>query len=181
MMNKEHLNYLKEQKKEKRIVFIFQIAILIIFLLTWELLSKYNIINPFIFSSPSKIINTIKNLYLNYNLISHILTTIYETIIAFTLGIILSFIIAIILYEFNIVYKIVEPYLTMLNSLPKVALGPLIIIIIGANSKSIITMALLINLIVGIMNIYNGFNNIPKDLIELFKTFKASKLDTSFL
>lgn len=180
MKSKEHLLYLKKLKKEKFLVSTCQILILILFLITWELLSKYNLINSFIFSSPSKILATIQNLYLNYHLIEHLLTTLYETIIAFSLGIILSFIIAIILYEFKVVYKIMDPYLTMLGSLPKVALGPLIIIIIGANTKSIIVMALLINLIVGIMNIYNGFNNIDPDLIKLFKTFKASKLDTLF-
>ncbi len=179
-MTKEHQNYLKKIKREKIIVITFQILILVGFLILWEILSKYKIINPFIFSSPSKVIETIKNLYLNYNLIGHILTTLYETLIAFILGISLSFIIAIILYEFKILNKIVDPYLTMLNSLPKVALGPLIIIIAGANTKSIIVMALLINLIVGIMSIYNGFNNIDKDLIKLFKTFNASRLDTLF-
>lgn len=176
-MSKEHKNYLKKIKREKIIVITFQILILVGFLTLWELLSKYKIINPFIFSSPSRILETIKNLYLNYNLIGHILTTLYETLIAFILGITLSFIIAIILYEFKIVNKIVDPYLTMLNSLPKVALGPLIIIIVGANTKSIIVMALLINLIVGIITIYNGFNNIDKDQIKLFKTFNASRLD----
>ncbi len=180
MMTKEHLEYLKKQKKEKFIVLFSQLAILIVFITAWELLSKFKIINPFIFSSPTKIIETIKNLYLNYNLIGHIITTLYETLIAFILGITLSFIIAILLYEFKILNKIIEPYLTMLNSLPKVALGPLIIIIAGANTKSIIVMALLINLIVGIMNIYNGFNNIDPDLIKLFKTFKASKKDILF-
>ena len=176
-MSKEHKNYLKKIKREKIIVITFQILILVGFLTLWELLSKYKIINPFIFSSPSRILETIKNLYLNYNLIGHILTTLYETLIAFILGITLSFIIAIILYEFKIINKIVDPYLTMLNSLPKVALGPLIIIIVGANTKSIIVMALLINLIVGIITIYNGFNNINKDQIKLFKTFNASRLD----
>lgn len=179
-MSNEHKLYLKKIKHEKIIVATFQILILISFLLLWEILSKYKIINPFIFSSPTKIIETIKNLYLSYNLINHILTTLYETLIAFILGISLSFIIAIILYEFKILNKIIDPYLTMLNSLPKVALGPLIIIIVGANTKSIIVMALLINLIVGIMSIYNGFNNIDKDLIKLFKTFKASKLNILF-
>ena len=176
-MSEEHKKYLKKIKREKIIVITFQILILVGFLVLWEVLSKYKIINPFIFSSPSKVIETIKNLYLNYNLIGHILTTLYETLIAFILGITLSFLIAIILYEFKILNKIVDPYLTMLNSLPKVALGPLIIIIAGANTKSIIVMALLINLIVGIMTIYNGFNNTNKDLIKLFKTFKASRLD----
>ena len=175
-MSKEHLTYLKKLKKEKIIVISSQLIILIGFIITWELLSTYKIINPFIFSSPSKIIETIKNLFISYDLVHHILT-LYETLIAFTLGITLSFIIAIILYEFKIVNKIIDPYLTMLNSLPKVALGPLIIIIAGANTKSIIVMALLINLIVGIMSIYNGFNNIDKDLIKLFKTFHASRLD----
>ncbi len=177
-MSKEHLNYLKKLKKEKFIILFFQLFILITFLTSWELLSKYNVINPFIFSSPTKIIATIKSLFLSYNLVSHITTTLYETIIAFTLGMALSFIFAIILYQFKILNKIIDPYLTMLNSLPKVALGPLIIIIAGANTKSIIVMALLINLIVGIMNIYNGFNNIDPDYIKLFKTLGANKLDT---
>ncbi len=179
-MSKEHKIYLRKIRTEKIIVLTFQILILVGFLTSWELLSKYKIINPFIFSSPSKIIEMTKNLFLSYNLIGHILTTLYETLIAFILGITFSFIIAILLYEFKILNKIIDPYLTMINSLPKVALGPLIIIIAGANTKSIITMALLINLIVGIMSIYNGFNNIDPDLIKLFKTLHAKKLDTLF-
>jgi len=179
-MNLEYKKYLKKLKLEKFIILFFQIFILISFIISWELLSKYKIINPFIFSSPTKIIETIKNLFINYNLTSHILTTLYETLIAFVLGITLSFISSIILYEFKILNKIMDPYLTMLNSLPKVALGPLIIIIVGANTKSIIVMALLINLIVGIITIYNGFNNIEPDLIKLFKTFNASKKDILF-
>ena len=101
-MSKEHLNYLKKLKKEKFIILFFQLFILITFLTSWELLSKYNVINPFIFSSPTKIIATIKSLFLSYNLVSHITTTLYETIIAFTLGMALSFIFAIILYQFKI-------------------------------------------------------------------------------
>jgi len=179
-MSKEHKEFLKKLKREKIIVLFFQIFILIAFLILWEISSNLKLINPFIFSSPSKVLVTIKNLFLNYNLVNHILTTLYETILAFILGITFSFIIAILLYEFKILNKIIDPYLTLLNSLPKVALGPLIIIIVGANTKSIIVMALLINLIVGIITIYNGFNNIDSDLIKLFKTFRASKHDTLF-
>ncbi len=180
MKSKEYILYLKKLKREKIKIYGLQLLILVIFLVSWELLSKYKIINPFLFSSPSNIIKTIKNLFLNYNLVEHIFTTLYEIFIAFILGITLSFIIAIILYEFKTLNKVIDPYLTMLNSLPKVALGPLIIIIAGANTNSIIVMALLINLIVGVMCIYNGFNNIDPDLIKLFKTFKASRLTTLF-
>jgi len=134
-------------------------------------------LNPFIFSSPSRIWNTILGLIKTGELWGHILTTLYETILSFGIGISLGFLIAILLYELPILAKIVDPFLTMLNSLPKVALGPIIILWTGANTKSIIVMALLINLIVSILNIYNGFNNIDPDLIKLFKTFNAKKLE----
>ena len=174
-MSKEQEKYLKKQKKHKILIICTQIAITIFFLLTWQILSDNKIINPFIFSSPKKIIETIFSLYTNYNLISHILTTIYETIIAFILGISLGFIIAVLLYEFKTLAKIVDPFLTMINSLPKVALGPIIIIWVGANTSSIIVMALLINLIISVMTIYNGFLNTDSYKIKLLQSFKASK------
>ena len=138
-------------------------------------ISNNNIINSFIFSSPSKIISTIGNLINTNNLFPHIITTLYEVIIAFILGISGAFIIAIVLYQFPIIEKIIDPFLTMLNSLPKVALGPLIIIVVGANTKSIITMALLINLIVTTVTIYTGFLNTDTCKIKLLKSFKANK------
>lgn len=174
-MSKEQQNYLKKIKKNKIIIICFQIAIVLIFFFSWQILSDKKIINPFIFSSPKKIIETIISLQQNYNLFSHIFTTIFETLIAFILGISLGFIIAILLYEFKTIAKIIDPFLTMLNSLPKVALGPIIIIWTGANTKSIITMALLINLIISIITIYNGFLNTDIYKIKLLKSFKANK------
>lgn len=174
-MSKEQKKYLKKQKRNKFLIVSIQITITLLFLLTWQILSDNKIINSFIFSSPSKIIETIFSLYTNYDLILHILTTIYETIIAFILGISLGFIIAILLYEFKTLAKIVDPFLTMINSLPKVALGPIIIIWVGANTNSIIVMALLINLIISVMTIYNGFLNTDSYKIKLLQSFKANK------
>ncbi len=175
-MSKEQKNYLNKIKKNKILTIGIQIAIVFIFLLTWQILADFKIINPFIFSSPKKIIETIFSLHQNYQLFSHIFTTVFETLIAFVFGITLGFVIAVMLYEFKTLAKIVDPFLTMLNSLPKVALGPIIIIWTGANTKSIITMALLINLIISIITIYNGFLNTDTYKIKLLKSFKASKL-----
>ena len=174
-MSNEQKNYLKKIKRQKIIIILVQILIVVLFFLIWEMLANYNLINEFVFSKPSKIITTIINLIVTNNLFNHIFTTLYEIIIAFSLGIILGFVIAIILYEFPILAKIFDPFLTMLNSLPKVALGPLIIIIAGANIKSVIVMALLINLIVSIITIYNGFSNIDENKIKLLDSFKATK------
>lgn len=174
-MSKEQKEYLTKIKKNKIWVLITQIVIVFLFLLSWQILSDKKVINPFIFSSPKKILETFVSLYQNYHLFSHIFTTIYETLIAFLLGITLGFILAVLLYQFKTLARIIDPFLTMLNSLPKVALGPIIIIWTGANVKSIITMALLINLIISIITIYNGFLNTDTYKIKLLKSFKASK------
>lgn len=177
-MSKEQKEYLKKLKINKIKIFLYQILIFIIFIILWQYLSDKNIINTFITSSPKNILFTLKNLYINNNLLFHIWVTTKETLISFIITTVLSLIFSIILYNFKTLSKICDPYLTILNSLPKVALGPIIIIWIGANNKSIITMAILISIIVSIQTIYNGFENTDKLKIKLFKTFNASKLST---
>ena len=166
---------LKKIKKEKRNIRITQITIGLSLIIIWELLSRFNIINSFIFSSPSKVLITIIDLYKNNNLFNNIYVTLLELFVSFILGSIIGFIIALIFYRFNYIKKVFDPYLTLLNSLPKVALGPLLIIWIGANNKSIIVMALLINLIVSIVGFYNGFINTDEYKLKLIKSFGANE------
>ena len=154
-----------------------QLLLFISFIIIWQILASNNIINSFITSSPKNIVKTIISLYKNNNLTNHILTTIKETLISFSITTLLSLVISILLYSFNILAKIVDPYLTALNSLPKVALGPIIIICLGANTKSIIVMSILISLIVSIQSIYTGFENTDKNKIKLLKMFNSSKID----
>ena len=179
-MSKEHKKYLRKLKYNKMLITITQISIFILFILIWQFLANNNYINSFITSSPSKILNTISKLYIENNLFIHIWITIKETIISFIITTFLSIIISIILYESNFLSKIIDPYLTILNSLPKVALGPIIIIWIGANQKGIITMSILISIIVSIQTIYNGFINTDKLKIKLLNTFNATKKDILF-
>ena len=175
-MSPKQKKYLKNEKRYKTNIIILQILLIISFLVIWELLVNIEVISAFIYSSPSRIINTIISLIHNNNFFIHIYITLIEVLISFVLGIALGFLIALLLYQFKMLAKVLDPFLTMLNSLPKVALGPLIIIICGANIKSIILMALLINLIVSIITIYNGFISTDEYKIKLLKSMKASKL-----
>ena len=159
------------------IIKFIQILILITFILLWELLSDNNIINSFIFSSPKKVIKCIYNLYINNNLLTHIYTTLCEILVSFFLSIIISFIIAIIFYEVPLLYKIFDPYLTIINSMPKIALGPLIIILFGANQNSIIITSLLVTVIINILNIYNGFKSTNEYLYKYLITLNTSKIN----
>ena len=178
--SKEHIDYLNKIKRNKRLVLLTQIIIIIIFFSIWELLANLNIINTFLYSSPSKIINTVINLFINNSLLTHIGITIYEVIISFIISSILAFIIGTILWWNKFIARVLEPYLTIINSLPKVALGPLIIIWAGASIKSIIIMSLTISLFITIINIYQSFISTNENYITLLKSFKATKKDILF-
>ena len=175
MKSKEHKLYLRNIKIKNICVHIVQILILVILLFVWEYLSSNNIINSFIYSSPTKIVKTIIELYQRDNLFNNIWVTIYEVGISFSLATVIGTIIAIVLWCSRFLYRVMDPYLTVFNSLPKVALGPIIIILFGANTGSIIIMALLISLIITISDVYSGFVNTDKNRLKLMNSFRASK------
>ena len=184
-MNKENLSenrllYLKEKKRKKIVILSFQIGILATFLLLWEVLAKFKIIDSFLMSMPSNILYTIKDLFLSGDLFTHIFTTLYETLLGFMIATILGSIIAIFLWCSEYLRKILEPYIVVLNSLPKIALGPIIIVWFGAGTKSIVFMAIIITIIVTIITMENGFLSVDKNKIKLLKTFGANKTQILF-
>ena len=179
MYSKEHINYLKKERKKNLTIRFFQIIIIVQFIIIWQILADTRLINTFITSSPKSIINTLISLS-HEDLFEHIFITVYETLFSFSLGTIIGLVIAAILWWNNYLYKIFDPYLTILNSLPKVALGPIIIIWCGSGMKSIILMALLISVIITIINISTSFKEVDLNKIKLFKSLKASKRQLFF-
>ncbi len=171
----EHKKYLEDIKRKKVIVGVFRFLIITAFLVVWELLARFKIINTFLFSSPSSVVTTLMGLIKENNLFSHIGITLYEVMVSFLVATVIGLIVATLFWRFEIASRIMDPYITILNSLPKVALGPLLIIWVGASINSIIFMALLISTFITIINIYNGFMSVNSSYITLMKSFKASK------
>ena len=171
----ERLIYLKDKKRKKVLIFLTQILFIVGFVCFWEFAANVGILDSFITSQPSRILNTILN-YQENQLLYHIGITCLETIVGFLLGTIIGTIIACILWWSDFISKVADPFLVILNSLPKVALGPVIIVWVGAGTPAIITMALAISLIVTILEMINGFNNTDKNLIKMAQTFNANKM-----
>ena len=174
-LSTERKKYLKKEKTKKFLVFTTQILILVGFLALWEILANTKVIDSFITSQPSRIWSTFFNLTSN-DLIKHIKVTVYETIVGFGLGTIIGVGIAIILWWSKFLSKVSEPFLVVLNSLPKVALGPIIIIFVGAGTSAIILMAILISVIVTILEMLNGYLKTDKEIIRMARTFNCTKL-----
>ena len=175
MKSSKYLLYLKRIKRRNILVISVQIFLFLMFIFIWEMLSYYRVINTFITSSPRRIIQTIILLLEQHNLWKHIWITVFETGVSFLLGTFLGILIAVILWIKPFIARVVDPYLTVFNSLPKVSLGPILIIWIGANTGSIIVMALLISLIVTVISVYNGFISTDNEKIKLLKSFHASR------
>ena len=176
MKSEEYKKFLKKIKRDNFLVFFTQIFIIILFFIVWQILANKGLINTFLVSSPSKVFNTIIDLIKENNFWNHILTTLYEIIISFIIGNLIGLIFASILWFNKFLSRVFEPFLTILNSLPKVALGPLIIVWAGANTKSIIIMALLISAIISIINIHNAFKTTDENKIKIIKSMGGNKL-----
>ena len=173
--SEDRKRYLKRVKLRKIEIFATQIFLVIAFIAIWEILAQTGKIDSFITSQPSRIIKTFLNLSSN-DLLEHLKITCIETLLGFLLGTILGFITAIILWWSPFISKVSEPFLVVLNSLPKIALGPVIIIWVGAGMPAIIVMALSISLIVTILEILNGFLHTDKEKIKMAQTFNANKI-----
>ena len=170
-----HALFIKKNKREKATVILLRFAILIAFLGSWELFAYLNIIDSFITSSPSKIFITLKDLFSENNLLYHIGVTLSETLLGFLIAVFLGSAIALALWWSERLRLVLEPYIIVLNSLPKIALGPIIIVWCGSGSKAIVFMAVLIGIIVAIMTMLNGFMETDKNKILLLKSMGATK------
>ena len=172
----EHLLYLRGVQKKNILVNVARFAILLFFLLIWELSAQFEWVNPFITSSPSRIAKTIAELYTNGSLFHHLGTTLWETLAGFAIAVVLGYSIALLLWWSEAFRRISEPYFVVLNALPKIALGPLIIIWCGTGSSAIVFMTILIGLIVAILNMLNGFMATDENKLLLLKSMGATKL-----
>lgn len=174
----KHQAYLLGEKKRKIIINIWRWGLLFALIVLWEVLANLGVIDAFIMSSPSRMIATVSDLASDGSLFYHIGVTLYETVAGFLIATLLGTIIAIAFWWWIFLSQTLEPYIVVLNALPKIALGPIIIIWVGAGVNAIITMAVLVCIIITIISMQNAFSSVEKDKILLMKTMRATKFQT---
>lgn len=174
-MSIEQKKFIHQQKQRKNAILVWQIGLLISFFLLWEVAARLEWIDPFIFSQPTRIYNAFVEMVQSGSIWLHIGTTVFETVVGFLLGTILGTLIAILLWWNKFISDVSEPYLVVLNSLPKTALAPIIIVWLGNNMSSIIAVALMTSVVVTILSVLGGFLEVDKDQIKLVETFGGTK------
>ncbi|MBU5306166.1 ABC transporter permease [Clostridioides mangenotii] len=175
-----YISYLKKEKLEKKKILFYQILILVVFTLLWEFLANMKIIDTFLFSKPSDIYNLFLQYATNGQLFKHIGVSVYETIVGLAIGTFFGIIIAIMLWWSKKLSKILDPFLVVLNALPKTALAPIIIVWVGAGVEGIIVTAVAISIVVTILSAYNYFINVEEEKVKMLRSFGATKMQILF-
>lgn len=169
--------YIEQEQFHKRKVVICRIMLLVLLLAVWELCARLGIIDDFIFSSPSRVFFCFWNMVRDGSLFIHIGITLLETIISFTLVVVLGLLVAVLLWSSRSVSEILEPYLVMLNSLPKSALAPMLIVWLGNHMRTIVVAAVSVAVFGSILTLHNGFSNMDPDKIKLIYSLGGRKKD----
>lgn len=168
-------DYRKKVKKEKIKLILIQFSLLILFVLGWEFLVRVGVLNEFLVSKPYSIFRLFLNYLKNGNLLRHIKISVYETLLGLFIGTSLGILLAIGLWWNKFIAKVLDPFLVVLNALPKTALAPILIIWVGLGIKGIVVVAISLSLVVTIMSAYNYFISIEEEKIKMLKTFGANK------
>ncbi|MFX3623730.1 MAG: ABC transporter permease [Ectobacillus sp.] len=170
-----HRSYLKKERKTKRNVAALQIFLLAAFFALWETASRLQWIDALLFSSPAGIVELLGKKLQDGSLLPHLWVTLLETLAGFLLGTLLGACVATLLWWLPFLARVLDPYLVVLNAMPKVALGPIIIVIFGPNIASSIAMGVIICVIITILVIYSAFEEVDQNYLKVMQTFGATK------
>lgn len=169
--------FIAKQRFRRRLVTVCRILLLILFLALWEICARLDIINDFIFSSPSRIASCFYTMLLDGSIFLHTGITIWETLISFFLVIVIGIFGAVLLWSSRSLSEVLDPYLVMLNSLPKSALAPILIVWLGNNMRTIVVAAVSVAVFGSILTLHNGFKSVDPDQIKLIYSLGGGRRD----
>lgn len=173
----EQRNYIRSYLNRMKKIRLCQMIIFLVFVGLWEGLTRLKIMDAFVFSSPSRVYHSFINMAKDGSVFYHTGVTLAETFISFGLVILLGILVAILLWWNRGIAKVLEPYLVVLNSLPKSALAPVFIVWLGNNMKTIIVAAVSVAVFGSIITLYTNFQSIEEDKTKLIYTLGGSKKD----
>lgn len=168
----------RKQRLETRKIRILQLLLLVALFAFWELTTRYRILDPLIFSSPVAVAKLFATKIVDGSLLPHVAITMMETVIGFILGTLLGTLLAIFLWSSTTIAKVMDPYLVVLNAMPKVAIGPMILVIFGPNILAVLVMGILISVIISTIVIFSAFLQVNENYIKVMQLFRATKRQT---
>lgn len=169
--------YIEKEQLHKKKVVICRVMLLVLLLAIWELCARLGIIDDFIFSSPTRVLFCFRDMALDGSMFRHIGITLFETLVSFAIVVAAGLCVAVLLWSSRSASEILEPYLVMLNSLPKSALAPMLIVWLGNHIHTIVVAAVSVAIFGSILTLHNGFSGMDPDKIKLIYSLGGTKKD----
>jgi NitT/TauT family transport system permease protein len=169
--------YRKRKRRMSNYVVSVQALILVLFIGCWELAGQLRWIDVLIFSYPSKVGRQIVKDAVSGELWPHLAMTVGETAVGFLLGTLIGTLLAVLIWWSPFLSRVLDPYMVVFNSMPKVALGPIFIVLFGAGFTAIVVTTLSITVIVTTLVVFNSFNEVDANLVKVIRTFGGSRRD----
>lgn len=179
-MTPAQLKYIEKERFHRRKVTTIRIMLVVLVLALWELCTGNGMMDAFIFSSPSRVLFCFAKMAADGSIFRHIGITLMETLISFLLVVILGLAAAVLLWCSRSTAEILEPYLVMLNSLPKSALAPMLIVWMGTHVHTIIASAVSVAVFGSIMTLYHGFASMDPEQAKLIRSLGGNRKDELF-
>ena len=170
--------YQSARRRHKRKILLFQALLLIGILLFWQLATQFRLLDPLIFSSPQAVATLFLTKLTDGSLLPHVGITLLETVIGFLLGTLFGTLLAIFLWASKTAAAVLDPYLVVLNAMPKVAIGPMILVVFGPNMLAVIVMGVLISVIISTIVIFSAFLQVNENYLKVMQLFHATKYET---
>ncbi len=170
-------NFLRDHHRHHHRITFGRFLLLFFFLAFWEAASRLAWIDSFFFSSPSGIIRYLGQMLTDGSFFTHTGITLFETIASFVLVTGLSLFSATLLWYKNSLSEVLEPYLVVLNALPKSALAPLLIVWLGTGSNTIIVAGISVAVFGSIISLYTGFCQVDPEMCKLIYTLGGNRKD----
>ncbi len=171
------LSFLRREKRRRTQVILLRAMLLVLLLASWEVSADLGLIDAFIFSSPSRMISCFLSMARDGSIFLHIGVTLWETLISFALTVVLSVTLAVLLWGSRTLSEVLEPYLVMLNSLPKSAMAPLLIVWLGNQTRTIMVAAVLVPVFGSILTLHTGFLQTDPDKVKLIQALGGTRRD----
>ena len=169
--------FIRKHKRHHHEIASWRTIIFVLFLVLWEVSADRKWIDSFFFSSPSRVLRCFVEQIRDNSMISHIGVTLFETLLSFLLVILLSLLVSTLLWHSKKLSEILEPYLVVLNSLPKSALAPLFIVWLGTGTRTIIVAGMSVAVFGSIISFYTGFQQVDSEKITLIYTLGGTRKD----
>lgn len=168
--------YIKQHHRHHHLITFLRFTVLFLFLISWEVFGRLEYIDTFFFSSPTLILSSLKEMILDGSFFTHTGITLLETLLSFLLITVFSLLTATLLWYSKTLSEILDPYLVVLNSLPKSALAPLFIVWLGTGLNTIIVAGISVAVFGSIISLYTGFKQVDKEKLKLIYTLGGNRI-----